>query len=242
MQLSQKAQTSTAVFCKAVGVLAHCGDALAGKPILHKFVARLAEYLSSCWRTQIAQLKDEGRARRIVASLHFVASLRLCQRCVALLVSSSPSAAASGELGGPPAELCGVLGMEFWADLVDPSGRAPRRVRAAALRVLLAVAVAQVPQAKACFLGSPRTVQLLLRVARLGGRGPQPTLALNVLWAVAHNHQRALPLLRQLRAAEAVREVAAALGDGAGGPRRDAVDVAGAAGGLESEDAGRPES
>ncbi|CAK0888178.1 unnamed protein product [Prorocentrum cordatum] len=59
---------------------------------------------------------------------------------------------------------------------------------------------------------------------------------------VAHSHQRALPLLRGLQAAEVVDEVAAALGGAAGrSPQRDAVDVAWAAGGLDHEDAGRLE-
>merc|ERR1712190_653760 len=97
----------------------------------------------------------------------------------------------------------GGMGIDFWLDLVEPEGRVPALVRAAALRVLLSVAISSSPHAKAYFLSSNRAVPVLLRLLR--DESPQlSTVALNIVWVLAHNNQRALPLLRRLRAVSAI--------------------------------------
>merc|ERR1712066_68132 len=100
--------------------------------------------------------------------------------------------------------------MDLRLDLVEPESHVPVPVKIAALRVLLAVATSSSPHSKSYFAGSGRALPLLLRVLQ-GQQVPMATLALNLIWVMAHNHQRALPVLRRLRAGEAIHTAAQAL-------------------------------
>mmetsp|Transcript_53470 Transcript_53470/g.173976 ORF Transcript_53470/g.173976 Transcript_53470/m.173976 type:complete len:2126 (+) Transcript_53470:124-6501(+) len=217
MRLSQKKGIATPVYCKVMGLLACCAPQLSGKPVLLRFLAQLAEGLRTALRGPSAAgaaAGEEARLRRLVATLNFVASLRLCARSAAVLVGPEQSVHTVATTGS---DQVGGLGMDGWLDVVEAEGRPPsspaaapvplhhHELRAAALRGLLAVATSSAPQGKAYFVGSPRAVPLLLRLVRRG-RAPLPSLALNILWVLAHGAQRALPLLRRLRAAEVVRE------------------------------------
>ena len=63
---------------------------------------------------------------------------------------------------------------------------------------------------KAYFISSARALPLLLRILRRG-RSPLPAIALNILWALAYNHQRAIPALRRVGALNVIRASAEAL-------------------------------
>ena len=214
LRLSQRHQGASAVYCKIMSTLSLLAPALSGKPVMLRFLSQISENIrSNCrgWSREpvhaaaatASEQSDEWRARRAAAAMHFAASLRPCARGSEALLGGPPPARSPED-----AALPGALGLDFWLDLVEPESRAPVAVRAASMRLLLAVASGTSPHAKAYFLRNSRAVPLLLRLLR--GAQELRALALNLLWVVAHNHQRALPTLRRLRVMDAVHAAAAA--------------------------------
>jgi len=74
--------------------------------------------------------------------------------------------------------------------------------------VLLAVASGASPHARSYFTGSHRALQMFLRLLR-GYSAQTTSVALNIVWILAYNHQRALALLRRLQAREAIEAAVA---------------------------------
>lgn len=202
MRLSQRRQLPCTVYSKLLGVLALCAPVLSGRPLVVRYVAHIVDVVRKSCLAPGQQQTDEWRTRRLVASLHFVACLRLCSRCSSLLVSSMPSAHTAGvgssRIEGP--------GMDLWLDLIEVEGRAHSTVRAAALRVLLSVISGTCPHAKSYFLGTPRPATVLLKLIR-NGHPTLATISLNIVWVLAHNNQRAVALLKRLNAVEVVEAV-----------------------------------
>jgi len=202
MRLTRRPKLSPIIYCRALDVLSLCAHLLTSKPVLLKYLTHIAEVIRSSCRAQ--SCADEWRCRRQVATLRFIASLRLCPRCVELLVGPVSSA----HLADPLSRQGGLLGMDFWLDLVEHEARSHAAVRVAALRVLLAVVSSSSPHAKAYFVGSDRALSLLLTLLR-GGAPQLVVTALNIIWVLAHNHQRAVTLLRRMQAAETIHGVVA---------------------------------
>lgn len=211
MRMSQRKQLATAVYCKVLAVLSRCAPVLTGKPITLRFLIQIVEHLRTTFKS--LQFNDDWRCRRLVATFHFLACLRLCPRGVALVAGAEPCVHAPAVVV-TGMEQAGGLGLDAWLDLIDVEARTLRTsrgahdLRVAGLRVLLAVAISKSPHAKAYFLASSRAIPLFLRILQKG-RLPMPSVALSILWVLAHNNQRLLPLLRRLGASEIIQAAAA---------------------------------
>ncbi|CAE8615882.1 unnamed protein product [Polarella glacialis] len=208
MRLSLRRRLTSASYCRLLATLSLCGPALSGsqgKQLLLRYlgqVLQMVRALSKSHGGPWPQMSDDWRYRRLVATLNFVASLRLCARSAALLAGggvtdprSCSGTSAASTAGGPAG------GLDLWLDLAEPpqavrGGGLPLVVRCASLRVLLAIATSSSPHAKAYFVSSGRAVPLLVRLLQ-SELTPLAALAMNVLWVLAHNNQRALPLLRR---------------------------------------------
>eukprot|EP00747_Dinoflagellata_sp_TGD_P028858 gnl/TRDRNA2_/TRDRNA2_133529_c0_seq1.p1 gnl/TRDRNA2_/TRDRNA2_133529_c0~~gnl/TRDRNA2_/TRDRNA2_133529_c0_seq1.p1 ORF type:complete len:1652 (-),score=254.08 gnl/TRDRNA2_/TRDRNA2_133529_c0_seq1:51-4568(-) len=236
MRLSLRRKLPGAAYCRVMEALTFCAPVLSGKPLLLRYLQQVLEGIRSLSRPvngalvsaqQVQKPTEEWRYRRLLAALRFVAALRLCPRCVALLVSSVPPAHGGG--GGKLTSLGefflpgGGLGLDFWLDLLEPAHTETRErprllpvpVRAAVLRVLLAVLVGATSSARTCFLASPRALASLLSQLRPGGPPLLALPALNAIWLLVHRHQAAAPELRRLRAAEAALAAVSAWPHGA---------------------------
>lgn len=222
MRLSEKPGLSAAVYCQVMAVLSLCAPVLSGKPILLRYLSSIVAHvikessaISRGWRLS-SQGYDERRIQRFSATLNFVASMRLCPKSVDLLVGSVP--AAHGEQHGiamSTAARVGCSGMDCWLDLVEAKGRHLASAQLAVLRLLLAVVTSTSLHAKAHFVSSSRPATVLTQTVRTGAT-PAATLALNVLWLVAHKNQRAVPLLKRLQVVEASMDAAARAPAGTG--------------------------
>jgi len=217
-RFSQRRKLSPVVYCKLMEALSLCSPALAGKPLLFRYLTHLVEAVEVSCRRQggsVPSFLDEWSCRRLVSTLHFVASSRLCARCVAILLSPAPAAHGPSNAVAGAAAAGGRSGMDLWLDLIEP-GRAgiPASLRAASLRVLLATLIGPArDQAKAHFLSSSRALTLLLGIIQNSANGVGHQLAallsLNIIWALAHHCQRAVAALKQLRASEVAHAAAA---------------------------------
>ncbi|CAD7963498.1 unnamed protein product [Amoebophrya sp. A120] len=151
---------SPVVFCRLLEVLSLSAPGLTtNKASLLKFVSFLIEFVKHCEKGRVL---SEWTLRRCLAVLHFIASLHICKATAAILsscqqrssaaadsrASANAAGAATGVATGPPQ-------LDFWFDLVESK----EKLRAAALRVLLAVMVSG--YAKSFFCNSPRTLPIL---------------------------------------------------------------------------------
>jgi len=156
MRFSLKRSCACAAFCRVMDILAFCSSVLAGKPLLLRFLGQLIEAVRGQCKIPASDL---WRNRRLTSAMNFIASLRLCPRSTALVAKgNAPDAGTRRPISTPAA-----AGLDLWFDLVEGSlpGGAPRSVRSAALRVLLAVASSDSPHAKAGIDAWPRLAQWL---------------------------------------------------------------------------------
>eukprot|EP00439_Symbiodinium_sp_Y106_P044204 s459_g5.t1 len=149
MRFSLKRSCACAAFCRVMDILAFCSSVLAGKPLLLRFLGQLIEAVRGQCKIPASDL---WRNRRLTSAMNFIASTALVAK------GNAPDAGTRRPISTPAA-----AGLDLWFDLVEGSlpGGAPRSVRSAALRVLLAVASSDSPHAKAGIDAWPRLAQWL---------------------------------------------------------------------------------
>lgn len=207
MRLSQRPKSSPVIHCKTIEVLSLCAPALAGRPVLFRFITQALDEVRSACRAGSHALAEEWSCKRLAATLDFFASLRHCAKSVDIILSIVPPAHATST--GPDVETMGSQSCALWLDLLEPGRGFPAPVRAAALRVLLAVVMGPGQKARCHLLGTARTWPLLLRLLEAGSP-PVVVLTLSLLWALAHGSQRVVAELRPLKVTEAAARAIAA--------------------------------
>mmetsp|Transcript_36208 Transcript_36208/g.84919 ORF Transcript_36208/g.84919 Transcript_36208/m.84919 type:complete len:1575 (+) Transcript_36208:145-4869(+) len=204
MRLSLKRSVGTAVYCKSMEVLALSAEALSGKPLLQRYLCKISTALrKECKVARNAgerQIPAEEAADRFVATLHFIAALRLSSNCLSLLVASVPAA----HLGEKEVVQATSLGMDFWIDMLDPDHSAAASARAAASQAWLSMVLSETPAARTFLSQSERGIRLLVRQLTCRD-GALSTLALFLIWGLCFQNQRVVPLLKRLSIEEQLK-------------------------------------
>eukprot|EP00931_Biecheleriopsis_adriatica_P023060 TRINITY_DN14657_c0_g1_i1.p1 TRINITY_DN14657_c0_g1~~TRINITY_DN14657_c0_g1_i1.p1 ORF type:complete len:2205 (-),score=458.87 TRINITY_DN14657_c0_g1_i1:95-5818(-) len=223
MRMSLRRQLASPTYCRVMAILSFCSLTLAisGKQLLLRYLGQMLEVIRALARGQgrlLPPLSESWRQRRLLAALNFVASLSLCPRTAALLAGGVAGAEAT-ETGARRSSCSSNTGLDLWLDIAEPSqvqsvgGAAPlQAVCCAALRILLAIASSGTPHSKAYFVSSGRAIPLLVRLLRTS---PEMTaaLAMHILWVLAHNNQRAIPLFKRHHVADAVQSRVSSLSE-----------------------------
>jgi len=205
MKLSLRRAVSTSIYCKSLEVLSLCSEGLSGKPVLRRYLTKVAETLRRDGRTCGRGVEQDEAVARFVASLNFVASLSLSAGCLALLTSAAPGS----QIGDPDVLNARSLGMDFWLDLIDVDVTRNHTVRAASLRVMLSMVLSESPMARTYLTSSERAAKLLALQATRQDEGFTSSTALAVLWVLIHQNQRMVPLIKRAAGVETFKLVKA---------------------------------